>query len=62
MRETVEAIRCKNCVFYQKEPELAKANGMEPEWYCALHRAEFGPDAFCSYGREKPFIGGQDGN
>ena len=52
----VNVVKCKECAFYMKEPELARAAGLEPEFYCAVHRPEMGRDAFCSYGREDPWI------
>lgn len=54
--DVVPVVRCKNCVFYQKDPEIAKAMNLEPEIYCAVNRIEMGPDAFCSYGRTTPWL------
>ena len=53
--DLVEAVRCRECVFFGKEPEIARALGLETEFYCAIHRDEMGPDFFCSYGRKKPW-------
>ena len=46
-------ILCRNCFFYRKDPELARANYMNPDEYCSLHQAEFAEEGFCSYGKEK---------
>lgn len=54
--DAVPVVRCKNCVFYGKEPEIARAMNLEPEIYCALNRIEMGFDAFCSYGRITPWF------
>lgn len=42
-------LRCRDA--YQRNPDFAKAAGLNPAEYCALLRCEFGPDGFCSYGR-----------
>lgn len=52
----INVIKCKECAFYMKDPELARAAGLLPEFYCAVHRIEMGRDAFCSYGRKDPWI------
>lgn len=49
--DVVEVVRCKDCFAYQRVPELAEVDGLDPREYCALLRCEFGPDGFCSYGR-----------
>ena len=46
-------ILCRNCFFYRKDPELARANFMNPEEYCSLLQTEFAEEGFCSYGKEK---------
>ena len=56
--EYKKVVKCKDCCYYKKDPEIAIAAGFEPEMYCSIHRAEFGPDAYCSYGRTAPFIEG----
>lgn len=53
--DLVEAIRCRECVFFGKEPKIARALGFEAEFYCAIHEDEMSPDFFCSYGRKKPW-------
>lgn len=53
--DLVEVVRCRECVFFGKEPEIARALGLETEFYCAIHRDEMSPDFFCSYGRKKPW-------
>lgn len=50
--EAVSAlVRCEDCYAYQRDPELAEAACLDPKQYCSLHRCEFPPDGFCSYGR-----------
>ena len=50
--DVVEVIRCKDCFFYQKDKELAKANYLDPEKYCALLICEIDKNGFCSYGKK----------
>ena len=47
--DVVEVVRCKDCFFYQKDKELAKANYLDPEKYCALLICEIDKNGFCSY-------------
>ena len=49
--DVVEVVRCKDCFFYQKDKELAKANYLDPEKYCALLICEIDKNGFCSYGK-----------
>ena len=49
--DVVEVVHCKDCYAYQRDPDSAKAAGLNPAEYCALLRCEFGPGGFCSYGR-----------
>ena len=48
--DVVEVVRCKDCFSYQKDKELAKANYLDPEKYCALLICEIDKNGFCSYG------------
>ncbi len=50
--DVVEVVRCKDCFFYQKDKELAKANYLDPEKYCALLICEIDKNGFCSYGKK----------
>ena len=54
--EVRRVVFCKDCTFYGQDIEIAEQMKMEPDMYCALHRAEFGPEAYCSYGRKTPWI------
>lgn len=49
--DVVEVVRCKDCFFYQKDKELAKANYLDSEKYCALLICEIDKNGFCSYGK-----------
>ena len=50
--DVVEVVRCKDCFFYQKDKELAKANYLDPEKYCALLICEIDKNGFCGYGKK----------
>ena len=50
--DVVEVVRCKDCFFYQKDKELARANYLNPEKYCALLICEIDKNGFCSYGKK----------
>ena len=49
----VVEVRCKDCFFYQKDKELAEANYLDSEKYCALLKCENDKNGFCSYGKMK---------
>lgn len=51
--DVVEVVRCKDCFFYQKDKELAKANYLDSEKYCALLKCENDKNGFCSYGKKE---------
>lgn len=46
-------VRCKNCYAYRKDLELARAEYLYENMYCALLRTEMPEDGFCYYGRTK---------
>lgn len=50
--DVVEVVRCKDCFFYQKDKELARANYLDPEKYCTLLICEIDKNGFCSYGKK----------
>ena len=49
--DVVEVVRCKDCYAYRRDPELARARDLDPDYYCALLCCELDPDGFCSYGK-----------
>lgn len=51
--DVVEVVRCKNCIMYKRDKELAEANYCDPNVYCGLLRTEMTEDGYCSYGRRK---------
>lgn len=51
--DVAEVVRCKDCIMYKRDKELAEANYCDPNVYCGLLRTEMTEDGFCSYGRRK---------
>lgn len=51
--DVTEVVRCKDCMMYKRDKELAEANYCDPNFYCGLLRTEMDEDGFCSYGRRK---------
>ena len=51
--DVTEVVRCKDCYMYRKDTEIAEANNLNPDIYCALHQTEMPENGYCNYGRKK---------